>query len=125
MRQERVAAASSLSGGYRDGGGAAGEEQPAAAAKAELMTDTATPVCDAEGINHEDILLQQALAMSMAEGAQASEEGADGCTGEEDVAAMDKEGGDDDDATMQMALAMSIHGEKDEKTTKQGQQPTT
>merc|ERR1712194_558274 len=60
--------------------------------------------------NDEDALLQQALAMSMAENqGDATEEAA---TGDDN---------DDDDDAMQMALAMSMQGEGEEKTA-EGQQ---
>mmetsp|Transcript_38400 Transcript_38400/g.80783 ORF Transcript_38400/g.80783 Transcript_38400/m.80783 type:complete len:438 (+) Transcript_38400:180-1493(+) len=121
-RQERVAAAAAAESGNSgeektedaaaaDGAAAA---EGAGGAAAEPM-DVAAPSPAADGdMNDEDALLQQALAMSMAENQGGGEEAAAGAD------TMDTEGGgdddDDDDAAMQMALAMSMAGEGEEKS---------
>lgn len=70
----------------------------------------AAPAAAAGAMNDEDALLQQALAMSMAENqGEAPEEAAAGDD-------------DDDDDAMQMALAMSMQGEGEEKTAEGGPQ---
>eukprot|EP00578_Thalassiosira_sp_NH16_P009311 CAMPEP_0181121778 /NCGR_PEP_ID=MMETSP1071-20121207/24932_1 /TAXON_ID=35127 /ORGANISM="Thalassiosira sp., Strain NH16" /LENGTH=435 /DNA_ID=CAMNT_0023206645 /DNA_START=125 /DNA_END=1433 /DNA_ORIENTATION=- len=120
-RQERVAAASS---GGEEGAGDGADAAPAAAA---APMDTVPEVDGGEGgeMNDEDALLQQALAMSMAEN-QASAAASGG--GEEKAAegtAMDTTGGgdeEDEDAAMQMALAMSMQGEGGEETSAEGGQ---
>jgi len=106
-RQERVSAAAAESNQEEKSGD--GEDDAAAANNAESM----------EGINagvenDEDALLQQALAMSMAEN-QASSTTEETTAAAGESTAMDM-GDDDDDAAMQMALAMSMQGESEEKT---------
>lgn len=127
-RQERAAASSSNAG--NDEEEKSGDDAPAAA-DSDAM-DVAAPLASvAEGgeMNDEDALLQQALAMSMAEAASG---GADEETKEESAAAnMDTtaDGGDgdeeDEDAAMQMALAMSMQegGESNEDGQQQFQDP--
>mmetsp|Transcript_23852 Transcript_23852/g.34075 ORF Transcript_23852/g.34075 Transcript_23852/m.34075 type:complete len:413 (-) Transcript_23852:1424-2662(-) len=104
-RQERVSAAAEESNQEEKSG-----DDAAAANNAESMEGIT------DGVeNDEDALLQQALAMSMAENQASSstEETAAAAGGES--TAMDM-GDDDDDAAMQMALAMSMQGESEEKT---------
>lgn len=130
-RQERMAAAANESAGNQEeksgdepAEGGAAPASAGGAAEAEPM-DVAAPAAAVGGgeeeMNDEDALLQQALAMSMAEGATEEAEAADGV----DAAAMDTEevadDGDDDDAAMQMALAMSMQGEGEgEEKTSEG-----
>mmetsp|Transcript_7015 Transcript_7015/g.10508 ORF Transcript_7015/g.10508 Transcript_7015/m.10508 type:complete len:444 (+) Transcript_7015:88-1419(+) len=124
-RQERVAAASNEgSSNQEEKTGEDGEAVGAAAAAAPEAMDVAAMAPEVgEEMNDEDALLQQALAMSMAEGAGGAEEAAAGGGGDDAAAAMDTEGGDDDDdAAMQMALAMSMQGEGEEKSAEGGQQ---
>ncbi|KAL7527180.1 hypothetical protein ACHAXR_003719, partial [Thalassiosira sp. AJA248-18] len=118
-RQERVAAANNESGNQEEKTGDDAAEE-AGAAGAAVNNDAAEPMdvappvaAEAGEMNDEDALLQQALAMSMAESQAASgEEAAAAAAGEDTTAAMETEGGDDDDdAAMQMALAMSMAGE--------------
>lgn len=96
-RQERVAAAAAAATNGEEA--KTGDEPDGAVAAAAPM--------DAAPENDEDSLLQQALAMSMAENPSS-----------EDIEVeMDTTGGggdedDDEDAAMQMALAMSMQGEE-------------
>jgi len=106
-RQERVSAAAAESNQEEKSGD--GEDDAAAANNAESMEGITAGV-----ENDEDALLQQALAMSMAENqAPSTTEETTAAAGES--TAMDM-GDDDDDAAMQMALAMSMQGESEEKT---------
>ena len=99
-RQERAAGASADAAGNQEektGEGDGGDAEP---------MDVAAPASAADEMNDEDALLQQALAMSMAENQGDA-------TGE---AAAGDDGNDDDAEAMQMALAMSMQGEGEEKT---------
>mmetsp|Transcript_9573 Transcript_9573/g.14191 ORF Transcript_9573/g.14191 Transcript_9573/m.14191 type:complete len:418 (+) Transcript_9573:97-1350(+) len=106
-RQERVSAAVAESNQEEKSGD--GEDDAAAANNAESMEGITAGV-----ENDEDALLQQALAMSMAEN-QASSTTEETTAAAGESTAMDM-GDDDDDAAMQMALAMSMQGESEEKT---------
>lgn len=106
-RQERVSAAAAESNQEEKSGD--GEDDAAAANNAESMEGITAGV-----ENDEDALLQQALAMSMAEN-QASSTTEETTAAAGESTAMDM-GDDDDDAAMQMALAMSMQGESEEKT---------
>jgi len=117
-RQERVAATAPTNNEEEKTGDDA--DTAATANNEGGRMDVAAPAAEAGEMNDEDALLQQALAMSMAENqAGATEETA---AGDDTAAAMDTEGGDDDDAAMQMALAMSMQGEGEEKSGEGGQQ---
>jgi len=107
-RQERVAAAAAAAAAAEEsagGGGAVGGDADEAM---NVMADESSGE-----LNDEDALLQQALAMSMAEN-QASDMAEDNAAADAAMDAID--GGDDeeddDDAAMQMALAMSMQGEE-------------
>lgn len=107
-RQERASAAAAESNQEEK----SGDEDAAATSNVESMEGIT------DGVeNDEDALLQQALAMSMAENQASSgttEETATAAAAEDTV--MDTGDDDDDDAAMQMALAMSMQGENEEKT---------
>ena len=122
-RQERVAAAAANENPNQeektgdDAAPAAGDSNN----NAEPMD--AAAVAPSAGDMDEDALLQQALAMSMAEN-QAATEGTAAGEGGGTATAMETEGGEDDeDAAMQMALAMSMgEGGGEEKTSEGGGQ---
>jgi len=104
-RQERVSAAAEANQEEKSG-----DDDAAAANNAESMEGIT------DGVeNDEDALLQQALAMSMAENQTSSATEETTAAAGEESTAMDM-GDDDDDAAMQMALAMSMQGESEEKT---------
>ncbi|KAL9189481.1 hypothetical protein ACHAXT_009156 [Thalassiosira profunda] len=106
-RQERATAAANAESGGGEEAKADDAEAPAAAeGDAEPMDVGDVAAAGGEGMD-EDALLQQALAMSMAE-AQGG-----GALAEE--APMDTEEGGDDDEAMQMALAMSMAEGGEEK----------
>ncbi|KAL3809809.1 hypothetical protein ACHAXA_002379, partial [Cyclostephanos tholiformis] len=113
-RQERVAAAAAAaaSGGEE---AKTGDEADGGilAAAAESTDATASAVDESGEMNDEDALLQQALAMSMAENQASPTENIEMDSAEMD---MTRGGGDEDDedAAMQMALAMSMQSERDE-----------
>ena len=126
-RQERAAASSSNAGNNEEE--KSGDDAPAADSDAMDVAAPLASVAEDGEMNDEDALLQQALAMSMAEAASG---GADEETKEESAAAaMDTtgDGGDeeeeDEDAAMQMALAMSMQegGESAEGGQQQFQDP--
>jgi 26S proteasome regulatory subunit N10 len=100
-RQERSAAAAASSEEAKSG------EEGAATARMEAVPE-----------NDEESLLQQALAMSMAEN-QMSED----IEVEMDTSVGGNEEEDDEDAAMQMALAMSMQGEEGVESNQQFQDP--
>ena len=106
-RQERVAAAAAAAAAADGGEEAKTGDDADGAVAAETSASAAE---DGGEMNDEDALLQQALAMSMAENQASASEDI-----EVDAAAMDTTGGggddDDEDAAMQMALAMSMQEE--------------
>ena len=124
-RQERVAAAAANENPNQeektgdDAAPAAGDSNN----NAEPMDAAAVAPSAGAGDMDEDALLQQALAMSMAEN-QAATEGTAAGEGGGTATAMETEGGEDDeDAAMQMALAMSMgEGGGEEKTSEGGGQ---
>ena len=112
-RQERVAAAAAAASGGGEEAKTGDEADGGVPAAAESTDATAFAADNGGEMNDEDALLQQALAMSMAENQASASEDI-----EMDSAEMDMTGGggdeDDEDAAMQMALAMSMQGERDE-----------
>lgn len=112
-RQERVAAAAAAASGGGEEAKTGDEADGGVPAAAESTNATAFAADNGGEMNDEDALLQQALAMSMAENQASASEDI-----EMDSAEMDMTGGggdeDDEDAAMQMALAMSMQGERDE-----------
>jgi len=102
-RQERVSAAAAAESNQEE---KSGDNDAAAANNSDSMEGIT------DGVeNDEDALLQQALAMSMAENQASVTFGETAAAAGVEGTAMDM-GDDDDDAAMQMALAMSMQGEE-------------
>jgi len=119
-RQERVAAASNNNNEEEKSGDAGDAEGGDSAPSGDAAMEDAAPLAAvAEGGEmDEDALLQQALAMSMAEANASSGGGEEEKTAED--TAMDED--DDEDAAMQAALAMSMGEGGDDAAESSGQQ---
>jgi 26S proteasome regulatory subunit N10 len=113
-RQERVAAAAAAAAGGGEEARAGDEADGRGVPAADESTDAIALATDNGGeMNDEDALLQQALAMSMAENQASASEDIEMDSAEMDMASGEGDE-DDEDAAMQMALAMSMQGEEDE-----------
>ena len=120
-RQERASASSNANNNEEEKSGESGDNNAAEGGSGAAEPMDAAPLASVAEGEDEDALLQQALAMSMAEAEAASSSG--GGAEETATEAMDTTSGDDaedEDAAMQMALAMSMQGEGEESAAAQG-----
>jgi len=119
-RQERVAAASNNNNEEEKSGDSGDAEGGDPAPSGDAAMEDAAPLAAVaeSGEMDEDALLQQALAMSMAEANASSGGGEEEKTAED--TAMDED--DDEDAAMQAALAMSMGEGGDDAAESSGQQ---
>ncbi|KAL3775211.1 hypothetical protein HJC23_010699, partial [Cyclotella cryptica] len=112
-RQERAAAAAAAAAGNESKESEGGDATTAGGDPMQVGEGVVGHGNNMEDLTDEDALLQQALAMSMAENeAATSSENA----GRNEDTAMDT-GDDDEDAAMQMALQMSMQGEGEDNAT--------